>query len=215
MDPLRIWGKGLRFGMMLQLAVGPVCLMVLNASATHGFIAALSVVLAVTLVDALYLALSAAGASALLNQPSIRRYVQWLGGLVLVLFGLDLIAGALGFSFLPGLALFSVQQGSALWLQGFLLTLSNPLTIVFWGSVLTAQVSREHWHGGQLVWFSLGCVCATLFFLSGVAALGAFTLALLPVAVIRTLNMLVGLALVAFGARMILRKTPKTNDHPA
>lgn len=215
MDSLRIWAKGLRFGMMLQLAVGPVCLMVLNAAASHGLVSAMSVVLAVTLVDALYLTLSAMGVSAVLRNPSVRRSVQWIGGLVLALFGVDFITGALGFSILP---VFSASVGSgegrALWLQGLLVTLSNPLTIVFWGSVLTEQISREHWRGGKLALFSIGCASATLVFLSGVAVVGTYTVALLPTVAVRWLNALVGVALVIFGVRMIVRKAPPDAPSP-
>lgn len=212
MDNLRVWGKGLRFGMMLQLAVGPVCLMVLNAAANHGLLSALAVVLAVTLVDALYLTLSALGVSAVLRRPGVRRYVQWIGGLVLAFFGVDFITGALGFSILSGASPLIRGDGQALWLQGLLVTLSNPLTIVFWGSVLTEQISREHWRGGRLALFSLGCVSATLLFLSAIAVAGTYTIALLPAAVIRWLNALVGLALVIFGLRMAVRKAaPEAN----
>ena len=211
MDNLRIWGKGLRFGLMLQLAVGPVCLLVLNAAANHGLLSAMSVVVAVTLVDTLYLTLSALGVSAVLRRPSVRRNVQWIGGLALAFFGLDFISGALGFSILPGFSsLVGSAEGRSIWLQGLLVTLSNPLTIVFWGSVLTEQISREHWHGGRLALFSIGCISATLIFLSGVAFAGTYTIALLPATVIRWLNALVGLALVIFGLRMIARKvTPE------
>jgi hypothetical protein len=39
--------KGFKFGMLLQLAIGPMCLMVFNTSATYGFLVALSLVLAI------------------------------------------------------------------------------------------------------------------------------------------------------------------------
>lgn len=216
MDKLRIWAKGLRFGMMLQLAVGPVCLLVVNAAANQGLLSAMSVVIAVTLVDTLYLTLSTLGVSAVLRRPSVYRNVQWIGGLVLAFFGLDFIGGALGFSILPGFSsLVGNAEGRAIWLQGLLVTLSNPLTIVFWGSVLTEQISREHWHGGRLALFSIGCISATIVFLSGVAIAGTYTGALLPVNVIRWLNALVGLALVVFGLRMIVRKTTPEASAPA
>lgn len=44
--------RGFKFGMILQLAVGPMCLMVFNTSATYGFLMGLSLVLAISLLIA-------------------------------------------------------------------------------------------------------------------------------------------------------------------
>ena len=52
-----LW-QGLRFGMLLQLAVGPVCLMVLNAAGTLGFLPTMPLVASFTLVDAFYILLA-------------------------------------------------------------------------------------------------------------------------------------------------------------
>ncbi|MBE0601599.1 MAG: LysE family transporter, partial [Firmicutes bacterium] len=57
--------KGLRFGMALQLAVGPLCFLTFQTAAERGFAAGLLVALAVTLADALFVALSGLGAAAL------------------------------------------------------------------------------------------------------------------------------------------------------
>ena len=51
--------SGLRFGMLLQIAIGPMCLMVFNTAKNAGFWVAMSLVLAVALVDAFYIALAA------------------------------------------------------------------------------------------------------------------------------------------------------------
>jgi len=65
-------GKGFRFGMLLQLAVGPVCVLVLRTAAESGFWGGLQIVLSVALVDALFIALAAAGAAALLGRAGVR-----------------------------------------------------------------------------------------------------------------------------------------------
>ena len=43
---------GLKFGMLLQLAVGPMCLMVFNTAKNVGFLVAITLVLAIALVVA-------------------------------------------------------------------------------------------------------------------------------------------------------------------
>jgi len=208
-----LW-QGFRFGMLLQLAVGPVCLMVLNTSVTQGVLRTFSMILAITLADAFYIALSLLGASALLQKPSVRRVAGLLGGFVLVIFGVDLASSALGSPLLPGINLFSAHKEGNLFWQGLLLTLSNPLTILFWGGVLTGQVLENRWDRLQLVLFACGCVLSTLLFLSAVSAVGGIFSSHIPHSVIQGLNIAVGFVLAIFGVRMALHaRAPKQTQN--
>lgn len=198
--------KGLRFGMLLQLAVGPLCLMVLNVSAKLGFMNTLPLIAAVTLADALYVALSALGAAALVGRKGFKNVIRIVGSAVLMLFGLDMLLGALGHSLLPGVRLFSASSGASLFLQGLLLTLSNPLTILFWSGMLTAKVAENRWDRSQLFFFAVGCVLSTALFLTLAAALGSAAGEFLPKAVIQVLNAAVGAALIYFGVRLAVKR---------
>ena len=197
--------KGFRFGMLLQFAVGPVCLLVLRASAAGGFLDGLLVTLAAALIDALFIALSVAGAAAVIGRPKVKAAIRWIGCLTLAFFGLDMILSALRVPFLPQLALFTPQGGGLFW-QGVLLTASNPLTILFWGSAFAAQTVQNGWNRRQLGFFAVGCVASTLLSLSAVAALGSVLGGVLPETVIRVLNALVGAALIVFGLKLLLKK---------
>lgn len=198
--------KGFRFGMLLQFAVGPICLMVFNMSATHGFFDGLHIVLAVALVDALYIALSCAGVAAVLNKAKVKAAIKLAGCLVLVLFGASTIAGAFGFSILPGISLFSGATGGSLFLQGLLLTASNPLTIVFWSGIFSAQMIENEWSKKQLFFFAAGCVTATVVFMSVIALLGSLLSGFLPLVVVKLLNGAVGIVLIILGIRLVCKK---------
>ena len=117
--------KGLRFGMLLQLAVGPVCFLVFRASAGYGFWSGLQVALAATLVDAAFVALSGAGVAAFMSRAGVKAAVRWIGCLVLALFGANIILSALDIPFLPEAALFTASGGS-FFMQGFVLTAGQP-----------------------------------------------------------------------------------------
>ena len=198
--------SGLRFGMLLQLAVGPVCLFVANAAITAGFWPAMGAVAAVTLTDAAYIALSAVGAAALFAKPAVRKAARIVGGAVLCLFGLDMALGAFQVQLLPGIRLFAVDAGGSLFLQALLITASNPLTILFWGGALTAKGAGDGFTRRGLALFSAGCVLATLLFLTAVAALGGVLTGSLSAPLMAGLNAAVGLLLVGFGIRLILQK---------
>ena len=201
---MKSYFQGLRFGMLLQLAVGPMCLMVFNAAQRSGFRPAFSLVLAVALVDAFYIGLAALGAGRLLEKERAKKLVPLLGGAVLLLFGVNIALGAFGRGFIPGLAV-DAPAGS-LFVQGLVLTLSNSLTVVFWGSVLTAKIVEDGLRRRELAVFSGGAVSATLLFLTAVAALGTVLGSFIPEPLSAALNLAVGIAIAGFGVRMMLKK---------
>lgn len=198
--------KGLRFGMLLQFAVGPMCLMVFNTSTTYGFIYGLHLILAIALVDALYIALSCVGVAAIINRAKVKAAIKLVGCLVLVLFGANTISGVFDLSFLPNIALFSNASSENLFVQGLLLTASNPLTIVFWSGMFSTQMIENKWNKKQLFFFAVGCVMATIIFLTVVAFLGSILSGFLPQIIVQFLNVAVGIVLIFFGIRLLCKK---------
>lgn len=198
--------KGLRFGMLLQLAVGPMCLMVFNTSITHGLFMGFSLVLAIASIDALFIALSGAGIAAVMNREKIKTAIKIFGCMVLVLFGANTIASAFDISFVPSVSLISNVTSQNIFIQGLILTASNPLTIIFWGGVFSTQIIENKLDKTQLFFFGSGCVLSTLIFLTLIALLGNFFSGFLPLIVIQILNMAVGILLIYFGIRLVHKK---------
>ena len=195
---------GLRFGMLLQLAVGPMCLMVFNTAKNVNFIVAMSLVLAIALVDAFYILLAALGVNKLLDNKKTKTTFKIIGALVLILFGLNIILSVFDINIIPGLNL--KPSSTNIFVQGLILTLSNPITIVFWGSVLTTKIIDDGLKKNELIIFSVGLVSATLFFLSFIAFLGTVLSSFIPEIVSRVLNIIVGLLIVIFGLKMLMKK---------
>ena len=201
---LKRYLSGLRFGMLLQIAIGPMCLMVFNTAKNAGFGVAMSLVLAVALVDAFYIALASIGVSKLLEKDSVKKVFKVVGALVLILFGLNIILGVFGINLIPGLNL--KPTSSSVFIQGLVMTLSNPLTIAFWGSVLTAKIVEDGLRKRELAVFSIGAVSATLLFLTAVAILGTVLGSFIPEPVSAALNVAVGLLIIYFGVKLFLKK---------
>ncbi|MGE5396939.1 MAG: LysE family translocator [Chitinophagales bacterium] len=198
--------KGFKFGMLLQLAVGPMCLLVFNTSTTHGFIYGLYLMLAIALVDALYIGLSCVGVASIINRAKVKTAIKLVGCFVLVLFGVNTISGVFDLSFLPNIALFSDISSQNLFIQGLLLTASNPLTIIFWSSMFSTQMIENEWNKKQLFFFAVGCVMSTVVFLTVVALLGSILSDFLPKVIIQSLNVIVGIFLIFFGIRLLCKK---------
>ncbi len=198
---------GLKFGMLLQLAVGPMCLMVFNTAKNVSFLVALSLVLAIALVDAFYILLAGLGVSKLIEKKNVKAIFKIVGSLVLVIFGLNIILNVFNINLIPGLNL--KPNTANIFIQGLILTLSNPITIVFWGSVLTTKIIDDGLKKKELVIFSIGLVSATLLFLSFVALLGTVLSGFLPESVSNVLNVIVGLLIIFFGIKMLVKKEKK------
>ncbi len=96
--------RGFKFGMLLQIAVEPMCLRVFNTATTYGFLMGLSLVLAIAIIDGLYITLSGIGVAVILNKEKIKSVIKILGCFVLILFGINTIMAVFAFTFLPTVA---------------------------------------------------------------------------------------------------------------
>jgi threonine/homoserine/homoserine lactone efflux protein len=191
---------GLGFGLILQISVGPVCVAVLHKGMTQGFRHAFSMVWGAALVDALYIVLSVAGVSALLQIGPARTVVGIAGILLLIYFGLRYLRAPAAMAHLAH----SGESPLRSFTFGVGLTLTNPLTVLFWAGVLGAMISTRTFEGAGVIYFSAGCVAATLLFLTAVAVAGHYLERVLSPRLSLWLNRVVGLFLVAFAVKLAL-----------
>lgn len=204
---MEILKKGFCFGMLLQIAVGPICFFIFQTAANSGFFTALTGVLGVTLVDGLYILAAILGLGSLLDKyPKAKRLLQYLGALVLIVFGLSNLLGSIGITLLPSLNLANQITYTNVFIKTLLLTLSNPLTILFWAGVFSAKIAEGDMKKQDLYAYGSGALGSTLFFLSLIASIGSLAHSYLSTAVTNSLNVLIGLALVYFGIRTAFRK---------
>lgn len=194
--------KGFRFGMILQLAIGPMCIFVFQTSIAHGFWAGEMGVLGTAMVDSLEIILAIIGVGVILERSKrAERFLKIFGVAILLLYGIVSLLSAFQISILPSLNLQSLDRSGNILVQAVLLALSDPLTIVFWAGIFSAKIAEEHMSRLELRLFASGCVLATLFFLSVISLAGSMTKQVLPSAVIRLLNFLVGLFMFYFAYR--------------
>jgi threonine/homoserine/homoserine lactone efflux protein len=203
-----LW-HGTRFGLLLQLAVGPVCLFVLKTAIERGAPRGMAAVGGVVLVDALYIAVAGLGATRWV-EGGARRALQLGGAVIIALFGLEILAAAFGHPLFPVLVGDDVVARSPdAFLSAALLTAANPLTIVFWAAVFSAKVVAERYDRAELWLFSAGCVLAGAAFLSAVALAGTLLGLVAPGRLLAWLNAAVGCALVYFAVHLALQRPPR------
>jgi len=154
-------------------------------------------VLAVTLVDYIYILLSILGIGKLLEKEKIKRIFGIISSLVLLIFGIMLINKAL----MPSnkIILGNEWTIAKAFISCFLLTISSPLTIVFWSSIFASKAIEKNYSKNELTVFGIGAGLATILFLSIVMYIISMIKKTIPVQAITILNILVGAVIIAYG----------------
>jgi threonine/homoserine/homoserine lactone efflux protein len=197
--------KGFFFAMLIQIAIGPVCIFVFNTALSSGFTSGMAAVFAVTIVDALFIAAALIGIATVFGEKHSRS-IRIVGAAVLIVFSLHMIYSAL-LSIDNHLVTEKVQRN--IWvsfMQAFLLTAANPLTIIFWAGVFGTKLSSEKYNRRDALLFSLGCVSATLIFLGCIALAGSLLQNMLDNKIIIILNIAAGIFILLYGIRMLIKK---------
>ncbi len=198
--------KGFKFGMLLQFAVGPICLFIFQTAVSSGIAIALLGVMGVTLVDGVFILAAIFGIGAFLNRnKNAKNGIKIFGGFILILFGLSTSLSVFGVSFIPSLNLSSVQSVDNVFMKTMLLTLANPLTILFWAGVFSSKIAEEDMRKTDMYRFGMGALLSTVLFLSGIAALGSFMNVFLEDTFMNVLNVVVGLVLIGFGMKVFIK----------
>jgi L-lysine exporter family protein LysE/ArgO len=186
-------------GLSLSAPIGPINAAQLDKGIRGGFWHAWCIGLGAICADIIYMLLVYFGVIHLLDTPFIKAFLWLFGFFVLVYTGIESIKEAGSFKTsemrggLPSL-------GRSFW-SGFLVSLSNPLSILFWlgiyGSVL-AKAANEY-PIQQLLIYSGAIVLGILLWDLAMATASSFFRRLLTERVLKGISMLSGLSLVGFG----------------
>lgn len=196
--------KGLRFGMLLQFAIGPITLLLFQIGAVSGFATAMTGVAGVTLVDALFVIAAISGVGMVLKRHTgIEKGMKIFGAVVMMVFGLSIILESFGLTIIPSLNL--AAQTKNAFIRTAFLTAANPMTILFWAGVFSGKIVEDDLKKRDMVSFGAGAVLSTLLFQTFVSWVGSTMKLFLNDSILLVLNVTVGLVLVIFGMKMLNR----------
>ena len=199
-----IFFKGYLTGLILQLAIGPVFLIILNIALEYGFLYGMFAVAGVVIVDYFYIILAIFGVGKLLEASRYRKVFSNISSVVLIFFGFVLIRKGILLNLDENI---EIKQLTILKSFGstFLLTLSSPLTIVFWTSIFTNKSMEYDLTKDELIIFGIAAGFATVSFLSILVMILSLLDKMIPAIVIKILNIVVGVILVSFGTKRIIK----------
>ncbi len=195
---MRVFANGLLTGLILQTAIGPVFFFIINLALQRSIYDGLVAVAAVTLVDVLYISLAILGIGKLLEKKNIKKAFGIISSVVLVIFGLIIVKGVSG----ANISTTSVIQSSSLlasFSATFLLTISSPMTIIWYTSLFTAKAIEYNYTKRELLIFGLSVGLATLLFMGTSVIVFSLVKKTVPTSLIQILNTTVGSLLILYG----------------
>lgn len=191
--------SGLSTGLILQLAIGPVFIFIANIVIQEPLINGLSAVVAVTIVDYLYIILSIIGAGRILEKQKFIKLSGILSSSVLLLFGVLMILPILICNTVKPIELEKSGTIITSFISAFMLTISNPLTILFWTGLFTTKSIAYKYNKREILLFGLSAGAATILFLGTSAILISLIKAEIPLIITKSLNIFVGIVLILYG----------------
>jgi putative LysE/RhtB family amino acid efflux pump len=131
------FAAGFGLGFVVAAQIGPISLLCMRSVLRNRFAVGVAIGLGAAVVDALYAALGAAGASALLQVDAVRLSVGIVGAVVLAVIGLRTLHSAFRVR-LGGESSDEVASPRRAFLTSLGATASNPLTIASWAAAFSA-----------------------------------------------------------------------------
>src|SRR3989344_3412004 len=201
---MKIFRNGLVTGLVLQLAIGPVFFFIINLALQRSIFDGLIGALAVTIVDYFYITLAILGIGKLLENKKIKKAFGVISSIVLIIFGIIIIKGITG-----GYISTTIDTNSTNLLSSFasvfFLSISSPMTIVFFTSIFTAKALEYNYTKKELLIFGFGTGLATFLFMGTSVILFSLIKGGVPVLLIEILNIAVGCLLIGYGGIRLLK----------
>lgn len=194
--------SGIGFGLILAVMLGPVFFTLLQTALHEGFKAGSHLAFGVLLSDGFWIAATWIFASQLDLTGQYRIYAAWVGGLLLIVFGI-----------LAMVKKFKVKEvdddkktvHAKFILKGFLLNSFNPAVPLFWLGVIGVVKMKEHYETmHEIVFF--GTILATVFATDLLKAFVAHRLKeMLNAKVLNVVNKVLGIILIVIGVSMVVK----------
>lgn len=185
-------------GLSLSAPVGPVNAAQLDKGIKKGFWHAWLFGIGAVLADILYMVLVYLGVVHFLNTPFMQTFLWLFGAFVLIYSGLESILNA------NKVTVSQASNEDTLWrsmFSGFLMSVSNPMTILFWlgiyGSILVKTAADNG--SGQLFLYSVAVITGVVVWDLFMAALGSIFRHYLSNKALSLISILSGVSLIVFG----------------
>lgn len=190
---------GLLTGLLLQLALGPVFFYIVGITLDSTVVNVLCAIIAVTIVDFFYIWLAIIGVANIIQRDRFSTIIRVLGSLILILFGAAIMhKGVVGVT-QPQFTLEGAWTPIKSFTSCFVLTISSPMTIVFFSGIFSTKAIEKGYQKDQLYYFGFGTGSATFFFLTLSMLAIHFVKSGISNTIIQVMYCIVGIVLIYYG----------------
>lgn len=195
--------EGLSIGLLLSAMIGPVFFTLIQNSLENGFRYAAVLALGILVSDLIYVILTYLSVSIFSSNPHFEVVLGFVGGLVLVGFGIStLLKKQISRPNSGGIPLPKAKKRTG-FMKGFSINGINPFVMLFWISI-AGLVNLKEGYGRAEVWLFYTGILLTVFVVDLLKAFIAKQLSRFVTArLMARLNLVVGIALIYFGGRLI------------
>ncbi|WP_053367553.1 LysE family transporter [Bacillus sp. FJAT-27245] len=185
-------------GLSLAAPIGPINAAQLDRGIRYGFWHSWLTGVGAAAADGIYMIIVYAGTVTFIDAPIVQTFLWLFGAFVLLYTGVESLIN------IKGLTISGDKKKEPLFksfMSGFFMSLSNPLTILFWlgiyGSVL-AKTAATSGHG-QLILYSAAIFSGLLIWDISMAILATGAKRYLTSAFLTAISVISGLSLIGFG----------------
>lgn len=197
--------KGIQFGVVLAFLAGPVFFTIVQTSAERGFAKGVLVALGVSISDAFYVVVCYLGLISLIESPGFRDQMAFVGGSILVLFGLyHLFVKTRKKE--PAAKVATESRTYRYILKGFFINAFSPMVPILWiGYISIASIDLGLVEDSEFAVFFLSMLVTVLLTDIAKAYLAGRLSTLITPERMFWMNVIVGIALAVYGVRLFLQ----------
>ncbi|MTI20733.1 LysE family translocator [Fulvivirga sp. RKSG066] len=194
--------NGVLFGLLLAILIGPVFFTLIQTSIEKGFSKAILVAVGIALSDISYIVLAYFGISKFLKSSGYDASVAYLGGAILIGFGL---ASFFRSRKVVNLSAKSIEaKGFFRYvIKGFIINGLSPFVLLFWVGAMGLATAEYNYTGFDLALFFAVIIVVVLLTDLLKAYLAGKLRSFFTPRLFKILNIVVGTALCLFGLRLL------------
>ncbi len=197
--------NGIQLGLVLTFLVGPVFFTIIQTSVEKGFWNGALVAVGVSLSDILYVTICYFGLFQFLNDPSSKKNMAYIGGAILIAFGLYHLIVKARKAKMVSFHAAEEKKPLKYILKGFLINGITPMVFIFWiGTISVATIDFGYSTGFEFLVFFTALLATVLTTDVAKAFLADKLRRLITHRFLMIMNIVVGVCLLGFGLRLLL-----------
>ncbi len=198
--------NGVKFGVVLAFLIGPVFFTILQTSIERGFWKGALVALGVSVSDTLYVAICYLGLFQFLNDAKFRTNMAYVGGAILILFGLYHLLIKSRKAHVVTVQTVNETRSFRYFMKGFVINGISPMVLIFWVATLSMATVEMGYSGGfELMLFFVALLLTVLGTDLVKAYLADKLRSLITHRFLIIMNVAVGIFLIIFGIQLLLK----------